>query len=181
MTFRLRQSALRDPDRAASVAACLPGRVVPTLSTPPLNGNSNVNLRDMLIREEGYEHKAYRDSLGNTTIGVGHLAVGLPLSTVWTDEQIDEALQADIDRASSQCEQAFPWFNGLDETRQAVVVAMTYQMGISRLLKFTNTLKAIGEGRYSDAADGMRASVWAHQTPHRAIRMAEQMETGKWA
>ncbi len=47
-------------------------------------------------------------------------------------------------------------------------------------MRFKNTLRAMREGRYKDAADGMAASAWYHQVKGRARELVEQMLTGKW-
>ena len=47
---------------------------------------------------EGVEHEAYQDSLGNWTIGVGHL--GAYPGEVWTDSQINAALTEDVTKAA---------------------------------------------------------------------------------
>lgn len=60
----------------------------------------SANGRAFLIREEGSINKAYRDSKGVWTIGVGHTAsAGPPVpraGLVITDKQIDELLAIDI-------------------------------------------------------------------------------------
>ena len=142
-----------------------------------------MNVMDMLIRDEGREHRAYPDPITHGapwTIGVGHTGPEVHAGLTWTDVQIDANLHADVLNATQACSNAFLWFDALDEARQAVLVAMAFQMGIGGLLKFVNTLAAVGRGDYAAAADGMRASVWARQTPLRAIRMAEQMQTGEF-
>jgi lysozyme len=142
-----------------------------------------MSIRKMLEFEEGREHKAYPDPISRGepwTIGIGHTGPDVRGGTVWDDAQIDLAFGEDILIASGHCQRQFPWFDALNEPRQAVLVSMAFQMGVTRLLKFANTLAAIREGRYDDAAAGMRASVWARQTPHRAIRLADQMATGEW-
>ena len=55
---------------------------------------------------------------------------------------------------------------------------MAFNMGY-RVLQFKNTMKAVEEGRYEDAAKGMLASKWAKQTKSRAVRLAEMMKTGR--
>lgn len=138
----------------------------------------------MLERDEGREHAAYPDPLTRAepwTIGIGHTGPEVHRGLVWTDAQIDAAFAADVAEATKGCiEQFSPWFQQLNEPRQAVLIAMTFQMGIHRLLAFTNTLAAVRDQHFDLAANGMRASIWAHQTPKRAARMAYQMAQGAW-
>lgn len=136
-------------------------------------------LRDLLSREEGRRSHAYQDHLGYWTIGVGRCIdqrVGGGLS----DPEIDSLLDNDITRFLVKTREALPWFDDLDEARQAVLVAMAFQMGVQGLLSFKQTLSAIAAGDYAHAADRMLQSKWAQQTPARAKRMAEMMRTGTW-
>jgi lysozyme len=74
----------------------------------------------------------------------------------------------------------YPWFRALDAVRQAVLVNMHFNLGGTKLNKFTQTLKAIERGDYEAAANGMRKSLWAKQVGKRATRLAQQMQTGEW-
>jgi lysozyme len=142
-----------------------------------------MNLRQQIEGFEGREYMAYPDPLTRGdpwTIGVGHTGPEVHRGLVWTDAQIDAALDADIAEKVSHCRSSFPWFDALNEPRQAVLVNMCFQMGIGRLIGFTNTLADIRDERWPNAAEQMRRSVWAHQTPKRAIRLAYQLETGEW-
>lgn len=137
--------------------------------------------RDALkVRLEADEKRvkhAYQDHLGYWTIGIGRLIderLGGGLSNV----EIDFLLENDITRVEREIRNLVPDFDRLNDGRKAVVMSMCFQMGASRLAKFNNTLRAINEGRWADAAHGMRDSVWATQTPARAQRLASAMETG---
>jgi lysozyme len=140
------------------------------------------DLKSMLEREEGRVATAYPDPLTHSdpwTIGVGHTGPEVHAGLVWSDDQIDAALDSDIAKATALCEANFPWFDAVDEVRQAVIIGMAFQMG-NRLLQFVNTLAAMRDGRWNDAAGGILNSAWAHQTPARAARMARQLETDQW-
>jgi lysozyme len=137
------------------------------------------NLRDMLLRDEGKVRHVYKDSLGFWTIAVGRL-VDERKGGGLSDDEIDYLLDNDIRSKRGEVREALPWTEELDEAREAVIVAMAFQMGTEGLLKFVNTLAAVRYGKYEDAANGMLASLWAKQTPERAMRMARQMRTGEW-
>lgn len=143
-----------------------------------------MSLQSMLERDEGREHKAYPDPLTHGdpwTIGIGHTGPEVHQGLVWTDAQINDAFAADVAIASDGCAHAFsPWFVNLTEARQAVLIAMAFQMGMHRLGGFVNMLAAVRDGHYATAAEHMRLSLWARQTPKRATRMAYQMEAGDW-
>ena len=141
-----------------------------------------MTLDEMLHRDEGRAYKAYSDPITKGdpwTIGEGHTGPEVHEGLVWDDAQIDFAKQLDVNAAWQACTDHFsPWFGQLCEPRQAVLVAMAYQMGIGRLQKFVDTLNAVESQHFAHAAESMRQSNWAHQTPKRAIRMAYQMERG---
>lgn len=139
-----------------------------------------MNLRSQLIAEEGRRNAAYLDTLGIPTIGVGHTGPEVHLGLTWTDAQIDHALDSDIAAKTAQVLAALPWFSHLTEPRQAVILQMAFQLGTKGLLGFPNTLAAVHDGRWMDAAAGMLASKWFQQTPNRVNRLARQMATGQW-
>lgn len=139
-----------------------------------------MNLRTQLIAEEGRSATAYLDTLRIPTIGVGHTGPEVHLGLVWSDDLIDRTLDADIAHKMAEVVAALPWLGRLNEPRQAVLLQMAFQMGTKGLLGFPNTLAAVHDGRWQDAADGMLASKWAQQTPNRVRRLAQQMLTGEW-
>ncbi len=133
--------------------------------------------------EEGRKHNAYPDPLTGAepwTIGVGHTGPEVKPGTVWTDQQVDAALAADIAHVEAQLDQAVPWWRDLSPERQDVLVQMGFQLGVRGLLAFHRTLAAIRSGDYEGAASGLLASLWARQTPNRAHRLAELMRTGAY-
>lgn len=138
-----------------------------------------MNLRTLLERDEGRRKSVYQDHLGFWTLGVGRLVDGRRGGGL-SDEEIDFLLDNDIKAKTAEVRAALPWFDSLDEVRQAVLVSMAFQMGTAGLLKFKNTLSMIERGDYSGAAHGMLESLWAKQTPLRATRLADMMEEGKW-
>lgn len=127
-----------------------------------------------LIRDEGEELKPYVDTVGKTSIGVGRNLTDNGIS-------IDESrmlLARDVSRVLVEMTEAFPWASAMSENRQRVLANMLFNLGLTRLRGFKNTLKAMAEGRYQKAADGMRASKWARQVGARAERLATLMEQG---
>lgn len=142
-----------------------------------------MNLREQLIDFEGWRREAYPDPLTRAspwTIGVGHAGPEVHEGLVWSDEKIGETLTSDIAEKTAQCRENFTWFDALGEPRQAVLIGMCFQMGMSRLLGFHDTLASIRDERFAHAAECMRQSRWARQTPKRAVRLAHQLESGEW-
>jgi lysozyme len=93
---------------------------------------------------------------------------------------VDALLDWDIMQHSKPLYDALPWMMRLDPVRQIVLIDMAFNLGVQGLLKWTNTLKDVEEGRYKSAADRMRGSLWAKQVKTRAVRLAKMMETGAW-
>lgn len=137
-------------------------------------------LRAQLRTEEGLSNVAYKDTRGIWTIGRGHTGPEVTAGLSWTDAQIEDAFNRDVQSHEGAVQNALPWITDLDDARQVVLYQMAFQMGLAGLLKFRDTLDAARSGDYARAARGMRASLWAKQTPARALRLAAQMETGEF-
>lgn len=142
-----------------------------------------MDLRAQLIDFEGWCNEAYPDPLTGGdpwTIGVGCAKPGIHKGLIWSDDQINAQLDADIAEKTRQCKESLPWFDGLNEPRKAVVVGMCFQLGLNGMLGFKRTLASMRDERWADAANGMMNSKWAKQTPKRVRRLAMQCETGEW-
>lgn len=133
-------------------------------------------LTDMLVDHEGLRRKPYRCTAGKLTIGVGR---NLDDRGISTDEAM-YMLANDIRDSRRELSAAFPWFDKLDEVRQAVLIDMCVNLGLSRLQGFRNTLALIGVGKYEAAAQEMLDSKWAEQVGRRAQRLSRMMATGRW-
>lgn len=134
--------------------------------------------------DEGRKYVAYWDNAKPrpfATIGIGHkdssLIVGV---TTWDDTKIDNQFEIDYQGKLNGIAQSLPWFKTLDAVRQAYVVNMAFQMGVTGVLGFHTTMHCLEIGDHGGAAHGVRASLWASQTPERAERCAKAFETGVW-
>jgi lysozyme len=136
-------------------------------------------MRRLLRGDEDEVLHAYLDHLGFWTIGVGRLIDKRKGGGI---SQAESAilLENDLVKIEQQLDARLPWWRKLDDARRGVFMAMAFQMGIDGLLGFVNTLKMIQAGDYAGGAKGMLSSLWAKQTPERALRMSEQMRTGQW-
>jgi lysozyme len=130
----------------------------------------------MLVDHEGMKRKPYRCTAGKLTIGVGR---NLDDRGISPDEAM-YMLANDIRDSRRELSAAFPWFDKLDEVRQAVLIDMCVNLGLSRLQGFRNTLALIGVGKYEAAAQEMLNSKWAEQVGRRAQRLSRMMATGRW-
>lgn len=142
-----------------------------------------MNVLDLISKHEGSSSTPYLDSRGIETVGVGHNLVANPLpgeTYPMSPERIQEVLAQDLQIVVIGLTNALPWVSDLDPVRQAVLFDMAFNLGVEGLLKWPNTLRAVQEGRWQDAADSMMGSLWANQVGPRAVEDAMMMETGEW-
>lgn len=136
-------------------------------------------LTKQLRRDEGEKLFAYKDSLGYLTIGVGRLIDKRKGGGI-SPEESAYLLSNDIDKKDIDLRSRLPWFHSLNEARQGALLNMAFQLGVDGLMGFHQTLAAMRDEHYADAANHMLQSLWAKQTPERAKRIARQIETGEW-
>jgi lysozyme len=147
-------------------------------------------LEDELGRDEGKRLKAYKDTVGKWTIGIGRnlddvgaapltRTVADILKNGITEAEQDLLFDYDIARTVKDLDRKLPWWRKLDPVRQRVMINMCFNLGITGLCGFVNTLKAIERGDYSDAANRMLQSKWARQVGMRSNRLSEMMRKGR--
>lgn len=136
-------------------------------------------LTKQLRRDEGEVLHAYQDHLGYWTLGIGRLIDKRKGGGI-SEEEAAYLLANDIDKYTKELTEKLPWVNNLDEARKGVLVNMTFNLGLSGLLGFKNTLAKIQAGDWEGAAENMLLSKWASQVGDRAKRLAKQMKTGEW-
>lgn len=155
-------------------------------------------LTAQLKRHEGTKrdarglHIAYRCTARALTIGYGHNldanpVPGISATSRLNEDQAERLLIADIQACETLLAAALPWARELDPERYAVLINMTFNLGIRGLLSFRNTLRYIEFGDYHKAAANMMASKWAFQVGDgpggrfdRAEELSRQMESGQW-
>jgi lysozyme len=133
-------------------------------------------LRDLVKRHEGFRGQPYLDTAGHTTIGYGRNLDANPI----TPEEAEVLLENDLNRAWDACVGHVPRFSELDAVRQAVLVSMAFNLGISGLMQFRRMLLAVQRGRFDRAAAEMLDSQWARQVHARATELAAMMRSGRW-
>lgn len=131
-------------------------------------------LKGNLRRDEGIRGKAYMDTVGKITIGVGRNLTDVGL----TDAEIDLLLTNDITRVALELDTNLPWWRQLDDDRQNALANMCFNLGINRLLEFHYFLKALKEERWADAVAELKNSRWAIQVGQRAIRIEAVIQGG---
>lgn len=149
--------------------------------SPVLSSNPSWKTKavEQLERHEDRVLHAYQDHLGYWTIGVGRLIDKRKGGGI-TKEESEYLLNNDVTTRLSELERRLPWFNELNDARKAVLLNMSFQMGVAGLMGFHKTLAHVKSEEYLLAADSMLNSKWATQTPNRANELATQMRHGKW-
>ncbi|MDQ2822233.1 MAG: lysozyme [Pseudomonadota bacterium] len=132
-------------------------------------------LAAQLTLDEGRRARVYTDTVGKLTVGVGRNIS----DRAFSDDEIDLMLDNDIKLVEQALDRSLPWWRQMNDARQNVLANMCF-MGIGTLLTFVNTLAAMKDSRYGDAADGMLASKWAKQVGQRANRLADIMRKGQF-
>ena len=135
-----------------------------------------INIEQELIEEEGLSLEPYTDSLGNLTVGVGHLIKSD--CGIISLKYAGELLAEDIKIATNDCRWNIPFFNELDEVRQYVLIDMCFNLGIKKLLGFKKMLLALQNKNYVVASNEMKNSLWHKQVKSRAIKLENCMKNG---
>jgi len=130
-----------------------------------------------LKNEEGFRDRAYYDTRGFLTFGYGHNLDANPLTKEQFNAVLDDPkagaeklLRDDIIKHVNELEDKLPWITTQPINIQIALHDMGFNMGIPSLLKFRNTLRAVKEGRYVDAINGIKRSKYYKQVTNRANR-----------
>ncbi len=128
-------------------------------------------LLEDLKRHEGFVPYAYLCSEGFWTIGYGTLidkrGGGLPedICSILLERHVEDNIR--------QVNKSLPWLKNHPEHVQRAIHNMAYQLGVSGLLKFKNTLALVQKKMYNKASDNALKSLWARQTPNRAKEVTD--------
>lgn len=104
---------------------------------------------DLIIGREGSRTKAYLDSVGIPTIGVGHTGPEVHMGLVWTEEQVREALAHDLERFEKAVNDNVTV--GLEQCQFDALVSFAFNVGAGAFASST-LLKRINTYRFEEAA-----------------------------
>jgi len=148
-------------------------------------------LREELVRDEGCRLKAYRDTNGFWTIGIGHLLGATARMTEITLSEAYALLEADIRVAEDAVNAVFPEFSVCDCTHQVceadrvrkrALINMAFNRGEGNMRSSTTITPAIKAAivskDWSKVGSAILASPWGKQIGTRANRLAQMLETG---
>ena len=133
----------------------------------------DINLTSKVLKvDEGLSLKPYFCTSDKLSIGFGRNIEDMGI----TEEEAEFLLNNDIKRTTNEVIDNFPWFGGLSDVRQCVVVSMVFNLGLPKFKEFKNTIAAIEQNNFVEAAREMLDSTWAKQVGQRADRLANAMD-----
>ena len=108
-----------------------------------------------ITKEEGFKNKAYKDSKGLLTIGVGHLIKAdeehLKTATL-TDQEVKDLLKSDLKWCSEAVENAVKV--PLTQAQYDALYSLCFNIGETNFKKST-VVRKLNEGDYQAAADAI--------------------------
>lgn len=136
----------------------------------------------MIKVDEGFKSKPYYCTENYPTIGYGE-RIGdkfAPLGNeTRTKSESLKFVRERIAEVTNQLRTRFPQAWGkCNEQRQAVLIGMAYQLGITGISAFKNMWSCLARGDFEGASKEMVNSRWYIQTKNRALRYSQQMRTG---
>jgi lysozyme len=139
------------------------------------------SVQELLEQDEGRRTWPYTDTRGNLTWGIGHrLSNGVAADVqALLDQAIDRQFQHDQD-AVVQGLQRWPWFATLDPVRQAALIDMAFNLGLTAFSLFAGFLNYMGASQWTAAAADLRDTLVYQQLPARYERLATMIESGQW-
>ena len=126
------------------------------------------DLYNHLVISEGKILKPYTCSRGYTTIGIGR---NLEMNGI-SDLEAELMCLNDIRHCQADLDNHLSWWRGLTPAAQFVLIDMCFNMGITKLRKFSRTLNLLKNGQYESASYEMLNSSWAGQVGGRAEKLS---------
>ena len=143
-------------------------------SSPSKTSGEFENIKQMVIANEGWKTKPYKDTRGYWTVGVGHLINPKSPKTLpkeWdrelTNEEVRQLFETDFDAHLKQAQKT-PGWDKANEAGKAGLVDLTYNMGGWWYTKFVKAAALLKEGNFKDAALELKNSDWYKQVGGRA-------------
>ena len=163
----------------------------------PQNSNqisSSDPYSEFVAHWEGFRNKAYLDTEGNMTIGVGFNlesqrarniieSMGLSYDEVYngqieiSNDQVYYLLSLSLDTAKSDASKLFPSFQSQPQLVQKILVDMSFNLGYPSLSQFTKFRSAIENFNYQKAAEELIDSRWYGQVGRRSRHHVEALKS----
>jgi lysozyme len=139
-------------------------------------GHAKTPYIDVLIKRNPEKYGISRSELNTIEKHLDKLKLTFGYGfTFITEDESEAVLAIKIKKIIKSFEEAEPYMNKLPLSIQSILVEMSYQMGISGVLKFKNMWTALRAGDYKEAAKHGLDSSWYRQTPQRAKELMDRM------
>lgn len=133
--------------------------------------------KQVLILREGKRNKAYLDTKGIPTIGVGHTGPGVYIGLAWTDQQIEDAFTADVKWAEDAVNKHVKV--PLEQHQFDALVSWVFNIGETGFRRST-ALRVLNEEKYYWVPAGMEMWNKPPEIIPRRRAEAEQFRSGKY-
>lgn len=156
----------------------------------PLSAQAKESLKDQIGRHEGLSVKAYTDSVGKRTIGIGfnlddNKELAKRLFSQWkldynkvysgdvslSSEQVQKLFELSLPIAVSVAKKFVKNFDQQPEEIKEVLINMSFNLG-NRLHQFEKTKEYLEAKDYKNASKEMLKSKWATQVGKRATELS---------
>jgi len=139
------------------------------------------DLKARIKKHEGYRDTIYKDSLGFSTIGYGHLVLQTDRyekGVTYRKKDLEKVFDTDFNTAKSNANQLIEGLP-IHHKAKCVIIEMVFQLGMGGVSKFKKMWKALKQNNYQIASEEMLDSRWAKQTPKRAEELSNVMKSCK--
>ena len=124
---------------------------------------------EMIKKHEGFRGMPYDDPIGFPTIGYG---TKLPI----TEKEGELLLNHRLEKMAEELKDRVPYFDDLPDDIRAVLLDMTYNLGVEGLLRFKRMWSAIERRDWRNMALEMQNSRWYVQVGNRALELVAKVE-----
>ncbi|WP_341783770.1 glycoside hydrolase family protein [Helicobacter pylori] len=130
----------------------------------------------LIVDSEGFSPFIYTDKTEYPTIGYSY---NLSVYS-YEGKRITKAygLLTDILKENHKALLSYGWYKNLDAMRRMVILDLSYNLGLSGLLKFKQFIKAIEDKNYALAVERLQKSPYFNQVKKRASRNMEILKLG---
>lgn len=153
----------------------------------------------MLKLDEGLRYKAYIDTVGKTTVGIGFNMDSPNAKSLWLHADVHESFSAVyngqtslstnsivslfntcIDSCRVDLESLFEDFETYPEYTQLALINLIFNMGKPVFSQFHTTINLIKAKEFNKASDNLEHTAWASQLPVRSARVRKLL-TGDYS
>lgn len=141
--------------------------IIPQLHSAP----NFAQYKKFISSSEGVRNTVYKDTMGNYTVGIGHLlGKNYEGKQFYTNAEINSLFANDLQVALKDAKFLFPSFNEQPDEIQLILTSLSFNLGLNKLSKFHKFRAAINENNYQLAANELVNSRWYSQVGNRGVK-----------